>query len=144
MVRLGNVFTHYGYRHAQVDVQNDATTLRVHVQTLAHEADISLTADLASAPAQLPATSPFRSMADARSFAGPLPYTFSYDERVQRMIVVRGLRTAWDPQPVRVTVERATFFDRAPFAGSGVRLANAFYVANVPYAWKAGTLEPIA
>jgi hypothetical protein len=83
-------------------------------------------------------------MEDARGFAGPLPYTFSYDADAQKMVVVKGLRQAWDPKPVRVEVKEATYLDRAPFAGADVRLANAFFVSDVPYAWKAGTLEAIA
>jgi hypothetical protein len=59
------------------------------------------------------------------------------------MVVVRGLREAWDPQPVRVEVKEASYLQHAPFADADVRLANAFYVADVPYAWKPGTLEEV-
>ena len=59
------------------------------------------------------------------------------------MVVVKGLRKAWDPQPVRVEVREATYLSRPPFAGADVRLANAFYLENVPYAWKPGVLMDI-
>jgi hypothetical protein len=100
-------------------------------------------ADLTNGPACLPSGSPFRTMEDARSFAGPLPYTFSYDERARKMVVIKGLRQAWDPRPVRVVVKEATYLEHAPFAGADTRLANAFYLKDVPYAWKPGTLEDI-
>ena len=143
MVTLGNLFTHYRYRHAQVEFAVDAARLQVRIQTPNAEADLQLSADLTSRPAPLPLGSPFRSMADARSFAGPLPYTFSFDERAGKMAVIRGLRKAWDPQPVRVEVKQASYLEQPPFAGTDIRLANAFYVQDIPYAWKAGTLEPL-
>jgi hypothetical protein len=144
MVRLGNTFTHYGYRHAHVEMTADRERLEIRVRTPNREADVHVVAELASRPAPLPTGSPFRTMDDARTFAGPLPYTFSYDERARKMVVIKGLRQAWDPQPVSVDVKEATYLDRAPFAGAEVRLANAFFVERVPYAWKPGTLEALA
>ena len=144
MARLGNVFTHYAYRLAEVDFQVRDSQLEVRVRTPEREADLHATADLNSMPASLPLGSPFKSMADACRFAGPLPYTFSYDEPAGKMAVIRGLRQAWDPQPVQVTVHQATYFEHPCFAGADVKLANAFYVKDVPYAWKAGTLEALA
>jgi hypothetical protein len=141
MVRLGNVFTHYNYRQASVEITDDARHLEVRIRTPGREADLHAVADLTSRPAPLPPGSPFRTMADARSFAGPLPYTFSYDEHARKMVVIKGLRQAWDPQPIQVEVKEATFLERSPFAGADVRLANAFHVTDVPYAWKPGTLE---
>ncbi len=143
MVRLGNLFTHYSYRRASVEVTGDDERLEVRIRTPQQEADLHVVADLASRPAPLPEGTPFRTMDDALSFAGPLPYTFSYDTRAGKMVVIKGLRQAWDPQPVRVDVKVATYLDRAPFADAGVRLANAFYVHDVPYAWKPGTLEEL-
>lgn len=144
MVGLGNLFTHYGYRHARVEIEKSPTRLKIDVATPDHEADLHVVADLSSRPAPLPEGSPFATLKEARTFAGPLPYTFSYDERSQRMVVVRGLRKAWDPQPVRVEVTNASYLERQPFASAAPRLANAFYLEHVPYSWKAGTLEPLA
>lgn len=142
MARVGNVFTKYEYTHADVRVIADDARLAVTVKTPNAEADLHVVADLAHRPAPLPEGSPFRSMDDARTFAGPLPYTFSYDVHAKKMVVVRGLRKAWDPQPVAVEVSELTYLRK--FAGADVRLANAFYVENVPYAWKPGTLEDLA
>jgi hypothetical protein len=144
MRRLGNVFTHYQYQLATVDLQSDGASFHVRVRTPERHADLDVTADLTTRPAPLPDGSPFRSMTDARHFAGPLPFTFGYDGRAQRMVVVKGVRRAWDPQPVRVTVREATFLERAPFADARPRLANAFYLEQVPYAWQPGTLEALA
>ena len=59
-------------------------------------------------------------------------------------MVIKGVRKAWDPQPVRVDVRQATFLESPRFANVDVRLANAFYLENVPYAWKPGALEAVA
>jgi hypothetical protein len=144
MVRLGNLFTHYCYRHANVEIMNDGQRLEIRIRTPQREADLHVAADLTTRPAPLPEGSPFQTMDDARSFAGPLPYTFSYDERAKKMVVIKGLRQAWDPQPVSVEVKEATYLDHPPFTNTEVRLANAFYLEGVPYAWKPGTLEEIA
>ena len=143
MVWLGNAFTRYHYRKAKVELTTSDDRIEVKLHTPHSEADLHVTADLTSRPAPLPPSSPFRTLAEARSFAGPLPYTFSYDASVGKMVVIRGLRKAWDPEPVQVDVKRASYLERAPFAGSAARLANAFYVKGIPYAWKAGKLEAI-
>jgi hypothetical protein len=144
MARLGNLFTHYNYCRARVATNVDEQRLEIVIRTPAGEADLHVTADLASSPAPLPEGSPFRSMEDARAFAGPLPFTFSYDRRRGQMVVIKGVRETWDPRPVSVTVREATFLERAPFVGTGLHLANAFYLENVPYAWKPGRLEDLA
>jgi len=143
MVTLGNFFTHYRYRQARVVISKSADRLELDVATPNREADLHVVADLGSRPAAPPTGSPFGTLKEARRFAGPLPYTFSYDELTNKMVVVRGLRKAWDPRPVNVTVTLATYLEFAPFAAAGARLANAFFVERVPYAWKAGTLEAL-
>ncbi len=142
MVSMGNLFTQYKYSLARVEVVSGAAQLAIRIRTPDREADLDVTADLGG-PAPLPAGSPFRSLEDARDFAGPLPFTFSYDPQIGKMVVVKGLRKAWDPQPVRVEVREATYLSRPPFARADVRLANAFYLENVPYAWKPGVLMDI-
>jgi uncharacterized protein YqjF (DUF2071 family) len=142
MVTLGNLFTHYRYRRARVAIAKQEGRLEIEIATPDREADLRVSADLTTA-AGVPEGSPFESLAAARAFAGPLPYTFSFDDRTQKMVVVRGLRKAWDPRPVSVSVSQATYLEREPFASAGARLANAFFVEDVPYAWKAGSLEPL-
>ena len=142
MTRLGNLFTHYNYSLAKVSITNELGRYEVMVRTPNREADLHVVADLTSRPAPLPPTSPFRSMEDARSFAGPLPFTFSYDQKLKKMVVIKGLRSAWDPQPIYVDVQEASYLGQSRFANA--RFANAFYLESTPYRWKAGTLEPVA
>ncbi|HEY8210260.1 MAG TPA: DUF2071 domain-containing protein [Myxococcaceae bacterium] len=145
MKLLGNLFTRYGYHHARVEqgLSADGGTFTVRIRTRAREADLDVEADLARRPAPLPEGSPFRSIEEARQFAGPLPFTFGYDAAEKKMVVVKGVRTTWDPEPVHVRVREATFLDRPPFAEARPRLANAFYLENVPYWWMPGTLEEL-
>lgn len=142
MVTLGNVFTHYGYRLADVAVDRAGARLVIDVTTPEREADLHVEADVGSA-AELPESSPFRSLEDAREFAGPLPYTFDVDAPTGKMIVVRGLRKAWDPRPVKITSHTSSFLERPDLARESPRLANAFYVEAVPYAWRPGVLEDL-
>ncbi len=143
MVALGNVFTHYGYRLARVSTRRSGDRLGIEVTTHEREADLHVEADIGKS-AELPEGSPFRSLEDARRFAGPLPYTFDLDTQTGRMIVVRGLRQSWEPRSVRVERHAASFLERADFASAEKRLANAFYVENVPYAWRPGVLEDVS
>lgn len=142
MVALGNVFTHYGYRLADVRSERRGDRLAIAITTPQREADLEVEADVSRA-SELPEGSPFRSLDDARAFAGPLPYTFDLDAKTGKMIVVRGLRKAWDPRPVRIERHVSSFLERPDFAAAEPRLANAFYVEDVPYAWKPGTLEDV-
>jgi hypothetical protein len=142
MALLGNLLTHYRYRLAQVSVMERSGELEIMVGTPGGEADLHVIADLASRPAPPPAGSPFGSLDEARRFAGPLPYTFDYEASTQSLIVVRAVRTAWDPQPLNVDVRRATFFDQRPFRDAEAVLANAFHVAEVDYRWERGTVVP--
>lgn len=143
MVTLGNVFTHYGYHLAYVVVERRGDLLEIDVKTPEREADLHVEADVGTS-ADLPEGSPFRSLDDARKFAGPLPYTFDFDVRAGKMLVVRGLRTAWDPRPVLIASHSSSFLERPELAREGPRLANAFFVENVPYSWKPGVLEDLA
>jgi hypothetical protein len=79
----------------------------------------------------------------ARRFAGPLPFTFDYEPESDRMVLIEGVRQNWDPKPVVVEEVRSSFLERPPFARSPMRLANAFFLKEVPYRWKRGVAVPL-
>jgi hypothetical protein len=85
----------------------------------------------------------FANLRDARRFAGPLPFTFDYESESRHMVIIEGVRSNWNPQPVRVEVARCTFLERPPFHSVAPRLANAFWLENVPYHWKRGFVCPL-
>ena len=105
--------------------------------------DLEVVADLKSRPAPLPTGSPFRTLDDARRFAGPLPYTFDYERQTHSIVMIRATRAQWEPQPIAVEVRKATFLQRRPFSEAGPILANAFHVENVPYRWERGVVESL-
>jgi hypothetical protein len=141
---LGNALTHYHYHQAHVAWERTPDTLHVVTRTADHQADLELTAHLGETSPSLPAESPFPDWVTARRFAGPMPFTFGYEAATHAIIRVEGLRTHWQPRPVRVTVQPPGFFQQAPFAGGPPpRLANAFFVENISYLWRRGVSEAL-
>jgi uncharacterized protein YqjF (DUF2071 family) len=138
MVRAGNLLTHYNYRLCRAALTEDGNEIHWIVRTESSEADLDVVAHLAGAPGALPEGSPFATMAEARRFAGPLPYTFEYEEQTGSITGVLAERQAWDPQPVVVEVRQNTFLEREPFCSARPILANAFHVRDVPYRWQRG------
>jgi hypothetical protein len=143
MVTLGSLMTHYRYDKARVTVQETPGCLTVSIGTPNAVADLDLSADFNQPVERPPAGSPFPDWRQARRFAGPLPFTFSYEPQTHSMILVEGRRTAWTPQPVALIVEQATFFGAAPFNQVQPVLANAFIVRNIPYSWEKGSREQL-
>jgi hypothetical protein len=135
---FGNLLTSYSYRTVDAGFRLEGETLRVDVRP-----GVSIAADLSRRPGPLPPTSPFASVAEARRFAGPLPYTFHHEPETGRLLSVRGLRSSWEPQPVVVDVQELAFFSPERFGAEPV-LANAFYVGDIDYRWRRGELLPPA
>lgn len=139
MVCAGNLLTHYNYRLCRANLEERPGEIRWTIQTPHSEADLEVIARLEGEPAPLPVGSPFDSLAEARRFAGPLPYTFDYEQETGSIIAIRAVRQNWDPRPVAVEVRRNTFLEREPFSRVAPILGNAFHVENVPYQWLRGT-----
>jgi len=144
MVRFGNLLTHYRYRRCAASCRRDESSLEIDVRTPDGEADLSVRAVLEPEPTAPPEGSPFPDLETARHFAGPLPFTFDYEEESRQMVVIQGVRENWRPRPVRAEIETCAFLDRPPFAGTPRLLANAFLVENIPYRWERGVVMPLA
>ena len=138
MAWAGNRLTHYNYRLCQVAREESPGAITWRITTQNAEADLDVTARIGGEPAALPAGSPFANEAEARRFAGPLPYTFDYERETGSIIAIHALRQRWNPRPVEVEVRKNTFLEREPFCGARPVLANAFYVSDVPYQWERG------
>jgi hypothetical protein len=138
MVRAGNLLTHYNYDLCEATLEQRDQALRWTIRTPRAEADLEVMACLSDNPAPLPRTSPFNTLAEARRFAGPLPYTFDYEEATDSIIGIRATRQSWNPEPVTVEVRCNTFLDHEPFSRAKPILANAFHVQDVPYQWQRG------
>lgn len=132
---VGNLFTHYSYATIDIAMTVDERTSTI-VSTLS-DLNVQLIAD-AESP-RLPADSPFENWKEARRFAGPLPFTFSYDRNAKTVLIIEGVRQDWVPTPIEVVRHKIGFIDSMNL--NGLVLANAFIVRNVPYHWKKGRIE---
>ncbi len=146
MAFFGNLLTHYNYHTADVHMEHRGDELEVVARNEAGDLDLRVIADLSGVEADtpLPPGSPFRDDREARRFAGPLPYTFSYEPETHALVVVQGLRDDWHPRIVRAEVPCNRFFEQPAFAGVTPVLASAFHVADVPYRWQRGRRYPLA
>lgn len=133
---LGNIFTHYNYTTTDITQEKlNSTTLinsnksgfKIKIETPDNE-DMSL-----------PDGSPFTNWKEAKRFAGPLPFTFTYNKFDNKVLIIEGVRENWKPTPVKVLECKFTFLDNLKL--SDVKLANSFIIKNTPYHWKKGKIE---
>lgn len=133
---LGNIFTHYNYTTTDIhktrqngitEINSDKSGFKVKIEKTDSE-NISL-----------PDGSPFSGWKEARRFAGPLPFTFTYNEADKTVLIIEGVRNNWKPAPVKVVDYYFSFLDQLKFRE--VKLANAFIIQNIPYYWKKGRIE---
>lgn len=138
-----SILSHYHYDKIALDCLKTKHELKLTTRDQRGEVSIQLEANLTPAVSP-PKGSPFPDLRTARRFAGPMPFTFAYEEPTDSLIVVEGARQSWVPRPVQVEVECLRFFTGPPFAEPGCLppLANAFYIENVDYHWKPGVLTP--
>lgn len=137
---LGNTFTHYHY--ATTDIRQHQTEGIREISSKKSDFLVRIkesAGDQADSNIPLPSGSPFADWKEARRFAGPLPFTFSYNPANRKVLIVEGVRENWKPAPVAVLEQHFSFIDtmRLPDA----RLANAFIIRNIPYHWKKGKTE---
>lgn len=133
---FGNIFTHYNYTTTDIntigengitEISSGKSGFRLKIEDGEHE-NISL-----------PENSPFSDWKEARRFAGPLPFTFTYNPVDKKVLIIEGVRENWKPAPVKVLSYQFSFLDNYQF--SNAVLANAFIIRNIPYHWKKGKTE---
>jgi hypothetical protein len=132
---FGNIFTHYDYSTIDVTVQRQGELTTIGSE----KADLKIVLNTTGEDPALPALSPFGSWKEARRFAGPLPFTFTFDSASRDVLIIEGVRQQWAPRPIEV-VEHSVGFLRSLDLRT-LTLANAFIVEDVPYYWKKGRLE---
>lgn len=132
---MGNIFTHYNY-----------TTTDILQKEQLHSTEISsvnskfkIRIDKTEEEISLPENSPFTDWKEARKFAGPLPFTFTYNATKKEVLIIEGVRQNWTPSPVKV-IDYDFEFLRSLKLENAV-LANAFVIKNIPYYWKKGKIE---
>ncbi|TXF90411.1 hypothetical protein FUA23_06365 [Neolewinella aurantiaca] len=139
MELMGNLMTHYNYTKIGVEQvygeEEGRKTYGVRSPTENFVVKVRYDDDPA-----LPEGSPFADWKEARRFAGPLPFTFTYDAENQNVLIVEGVRQNWKPQPVTVEHYSLPWLNRNGL--SGAVLASAFVVEDIPYWWRKGKVEP--
>lgn len=134
MVLLGNLFTHYKYRHIDSEVRHDGA--QFDVKSKRGALDVSVT--IGEPSVSLPMGSPFVDWHEARLFAGPMPFTFSQDSQ-GNAVIIEGVRETWKPMPLSVQHAQVGFLEEHGLGSA--RLANAFIVQGVQYRWQRGVVE---
>lgn len=133
---LGNIFTSYRYRQSALVMSARSENISVSSPDgLLVEASIPNEGEIPP----LPELSPFSSWKEARRYSGPLPFTFSFDSRRSEMAIVQGVREGWEPTPVAIKSASIPTLRELGFADA--KLANAFVVRRIPYAWRAAVIE---
>jgi uncharacterized protein YqjF (DUF2071 family) len=132
---LGNIFTHYNYD--TTDIKFDTTIEKILVTS--KKSDLEIEAIINKPDIILPEKSPFTDWKEARRFAGPLPFTFTYNNKTKEVLIIEGVRENWTPRPVEIVKNNVGFIKQKKLPG--VVLANAFIIENIPYYWKKGKIE---
>jgi hypothetical protein len=133
---FGNIFTHYNY--TTTDIKRTIENGLLQISSKKSNFHITI-AEETQAEVLLPGGSPFDNWKEARRFAGPLPFTFTYDKAKKEVLIVEGVRENWKPAPVKVVDYHFSFIDKLKV--SDATLANAFMIRDIPYYWKKGKIE---
>lgn len=136
MELMGNIFTHYRYTTTDINQIKQNSILEINSAHSGFRVAI-MTNENERIP--LPQDSPFASWQEARRFAGPLPFTFTFNTETKSVLIIEGVREKWVPQPVQVLNYHFPFLDKMDLRD--LKLANAFIIENIPYYWKKGKLE---
>lgn len=132
---FGNIFTHYNYTTTDIKQNTTENLLTIKSERSKFKIEIDLTED----NIKIPYGSPFIDWKDARKFAGPLPFTFTYNKGDNTVLIIEGVRQNWKPKPAKVKSYEVEFLNKLHL--KDMVLANAFEIKNIPYYWKKGKIE---
>ncbi|QTD37423.1 DUF2071 domain-containing protein [Polaribacter batillariae] len=135
MTFRGNIFTHYNYTTTDVNINSD----KHKIELFSNKSNFNIKVDKTEAEIDLPANSPFANWKEARRFAGPLPFTFTYNAATKEILIIEGVRTNWKPKPLKVDDYHFNFLNQLKL--KNCVLANSFIIENIPYQWKKGKIE---
>ncbi len=135
MEMLGNIFTHYNYSTTDILQKEEINSKEIS----SINSKFKVTIDKTEEAISLPLNSPFTDWKEARRFAGPLPFTFTYNSIKKNVLIIEGVRQNWTPAPVKVVDYNFEFLNSLKL--DSPILANAFVSKNIPYYWKKGKIE---
>lgn len=132
---LGNIFTHYNY--TTTDIQKTSKNGETELKSI--QSDFKIVFEDTQQEISLPEKSPFLDWKEARRFAGPLPFTFTFNSITKEVLIIEGVRQNWIPRPLKIKDYSISFLDNLKLKSPV--LANAFALTNIPYYWKKGKIE---
>lgn len=132
---FGNIFTHYNYTTTDITTSEMQDVLEI--SSVKSNFKVIVEQDLEDV--SLPSQSPFADWKEARRFAGPLPFTFTYDKHKKEILIIEGVRENWTPSPIKVIDYSFDFLSSLNLENP--ILANAFIIKDIPYYWKKGKKE---
>lgn len=132
---FGNIFTRYNYTTTDIGQTENRNSRQISSKKSNFKIDI----ENPNGAIELPENSPFHDWKQARRFAGPLPFTFTYCSASKEVLIIEGVRQHWKHEPVSIIDYHFSFIDSFQFENP--ILANAFIVENIPYYWKKGKKE---
>jgi hypothetical protein len=135
MVLMGNLFTHY--RYSQTAIQQ--TQIGTEYQLVSETSGLDIAFTIPDDDLPLPIGSPFPDWKTARRYAGPLPFTFTFNAVRNEVLIIEGVREHWQPRPVAVLHHRVGFLGTLGLENP--LLASAFTVEQIPYSWKKGCVD---
>jgi uncharacterized protein YqjF (DUF2071 family) len=135
MAFLGNIFTHYNYTFT--DIEYVKTNSKIDIKS--EKSGLQVVVVLNKTEPKLPQNSPFEDWKQARRFAGPLPFTFTYNPKKKEVLIIEGVRENWIPKPIEIINQNSKFIKSFKF--KSIVLANAFIISDIPYQWKKGKID---
>lgn len=132
---MGNIFTHYNYTTTDISLIDNENKKEI----TSTNSDFKIVIDKTDQEVDLPEHSPFADWKEARRFAGPLPFTFTYNEKNKEVLIIEGVRQNWQPAPIKIASYNFGFLNSLNL--NEPILANAFDIQNIPYYWKRGKIE---
>jgi uncharacterized protein YqjF (DUF2071 family) len=132
---FGNIFTHYNYTTTDIKQTEQNNTKEIS----SIQSNFKIIIGNKEEKISLPEHSPFADWKEARRFAGPLPFTFTYNKEAKEVLIIEGVRQNWTPNPVKVIDYIFNFLSTIKLENPV--LANAFIIKNIPYYWKKGKIE---
>ena len=135
MTFFGNLFTHYNY--TTTDITKSVSTKKMLIESKKSDFNLEISTNLDAV--SLPKNSPFKTWKEARKFAGPLPFTFTYNKKKKEILIIEGVRSYWKPKPIKIENYHFNFLESLHLKNT--TLANAFMINDIPYSWKKGKTE---
>lgn len=132
---LGNIFTHYNY--TTTDISQIGKENFTEIKST--KSDFKIVIENTNEEVALPLNSPFIDWKEARRFAGPLPFTFTYNATKKEVLIIEGVRENWTPKPIQIVEQNFSFMESLNIKNAV--LANAFVIKDIPYFWEKGKIE---